>query len=164
MTKDNSHTLAFASEDIPFLDRREAEAIGASLFTAHWSVLVPTLVLTIVFGILWYALTATGQSATFIGRFFIVAMAILLPLLAATAFLRFQTTRLQISGDKIAVHEGNLMGNLVEIDSGMIENVTVEPMLMGGGTISIESGQGTIAVLRNLANAEAAKKELIKNI
>lgn len=161
--KDTSQTLSLDSEDIPFLDRREAEALGVTLFTAHWSLLVPTLVLAVVFAILWYALTVTGQSATLVGRFFIVAMAVLFPLLAATAFLRLQTTRVQIGDDVIAIHEGNLMGQLKELEPSSIDSISIKPTLFGGGTLLIESNSETIAILRNLSNPDLAKQEILKN-
>ena len=164
MMKDASHTLSFESDDIPFLDRKEAEALGVALFTAHWRLFIPTVVLTVAFACIWVALTLTGQSHSDVGRFFIVAMALLLPLLGASAFLRFQTTRVQIHDDYVAVHTGNLMSNLKELDLGKLKSVTCKVSAFGAGSLFLEDDSGSVTVLRSLKRPEAARDAIVERL
>lgn len=105
MSKSSPEFVLNSNEDVIF-ERREAVARGVMLFTAHWHVFVPSLIIATLYGLIWYGLIWTGKADFGFARFFIVIMAVLVPLLFAWAFLRFQTIRLQLGAEVISFHGG----------------------------------------------------------
>ena len=105
---DTSHLDAGSvdPEDIRILERREARAEGIPLFTAHWHLFIPTVVIAVLYSICWAILATIGMIDAALARMVVIVMAIGVPLLAAHAFLRYQTIRLQVSDSHVYCHPG----------------------------------------------------------
>jgi membrane protein YdbS with pleckstrin-like domain len=138
---DTSQALSMDAGDMPVIERKEAESLGVKIYTAHWQLFLPVFFFLFLYALIWLMLSITGQSTSFSARFFIVGAAILLPLLAASAFLKFQTIRLQISEDSIAFSPGWPVDHLSVIKPEDIRNVEVSvsglSALLGGGNLLI---------------------------
>lgn len=143
------------------LEKGEAQTRGVPLFFAHWHIFAPTVIIFVGYALLWFFLSSTGKSDTNLARLFIVVMSVFVPLLAAHAFLRFQTIRLQINPNALACHTGWPMDLPVEVPLAMIENVTIKRglagRLFGGGTIILQLPANNTFVITDLAEPDDAK-------
>ncbi|MEO0328161.1 MAG: PH domain-containing protein [Pseudomonadota bacterium] len=159
--------IALDPEDVKILERREAVNSGVPLFVAHWHIFVPTLIIAIVYSAAWLFLAYTGKSGTGLARLFIVVMAVGVPILAAHAFLRYQTIRLQINEGHVFCHPGWPKEFPIDVPFSVIESVVVRRgfsgRLFGGGTVIINLISGDNVIVADLANPENAKKIIEDN-
>ena len=99
MTKDNVNSEDEKLETVPdvqILERAEAREDGVPLFAAHWHLYIPTIIIAALYSLIWLMLFLTGNAGTDLARLFVVVMTVGVPLLAAHAFLRYQTIRIQV--------------------------------------------------------------------
>lgn len=158
MSKSSPDFVLGSNEDVIF-ERGEAVARGVMLFTAHWHVFVPSLIIAILYGLIWSGLIWTGKADFAFARFFIITMAVMVPLLIAWAFLRFQTIGLQLGDQVISFHGGwpqdeqdvIALQEVVEVKthSGFLSR------MFGGGDLVIKCGERSVTV-RGLADPASA--------
>jgi len=148
--------------DIEIMERSEAKLSGVPLFTAHWHLFIPTIVIAMIYSVAWLVLVALGRIDTAIARLFVIVMAIGVPLLIAHAFLRYQTIRLQINEAGVLCHPGWPKEMLIEIDAGLIEKVVVKRglagRLFGGGTLVLHLATGSKVVIADLGDPDKARE------
>jgi membrane protein YdbS with pleckstrin-like domain len=137
-------------------------------YRCHWQLFIPTIVVVLGYGFaLWY-LWMTGRSGGSLFRLFAIVMAIGVPLLAAHAFLRYETVRVQLLADRLRYHPGWPKDMAIEIPIELITGMNVKRglsgRLFGGGTLIIHTSTGhktAIADLKNpseiIANFEQTK-------
>lgn len=159
MSETNSAT-AIEPEDVHILERAEAQTSGIPLFTAHWHIFVPTIAIAILYSFAWIVLAALGKSDSGLARLFIVVMAIGVPILAAHAFLRYQTIRLQVCDGHAFCHPGWPKDLPVDVPLQMVKDVKVRRGLagriFGGGTVIIELITEGKVVVTDLAEPQMA--------
>lgn len=164
MSKEN-HTMALESEEIEILERREAVRQGVPLFTAHWQIFAPSVVILALYLIIWAMLLQLGQASSGTGRLFVVTMAVLTPLLGAWAFLRYQTIRLQVSKGHLLVHPGWPREIPADIPQEFVQSVGIHRGILGrifgGGTLSIKLSDGRNIVVPDLAKPDEAKQSVL---
>lgn len=164
MTEKN-HTMALAADDIEFLERREAVTMGVPLFTAHWRVYVPSVIILCLFLMIWTMLLATGQAGSGTGRLFVITMSILTPLLGAWAFLRYQTIRLQVSDNHLFIHPGWPKDMPADIPQELVTSVRISHGILGrvfgGGSLLIEVSDGRAIAVPDLAKPYEAKQLIL---
>jgi len=157
---DTNTNLVFEADDNLILEKDEALVQGVPLFTSHWHIFIPTLVIMVTYSVSWLLLAMAGKSDTHLARLFIVVMAVFVPLLAAHAFLRYQTIRLQVCETSVACHSGWPKDYPVEIPFGMIDNVVIRRglsgRLFGGGTLVLQLPADNKVVVTDLADPEGA--------
>ncbi|MEL7429065.1 MAG: PH domain-containing protein, partial [Pseudomonadota bacterium] len=124
-------------------------------------IFVPSLMICILYVAVWAILFFMGQATFGTGRLFIITMAIITPLLAAWAFLKYQTIRLQVSDGHLYIHPGWPREMPIDIPREMVETVSVQRGLIGrifgGGTLVITMTDGRAFVLRDLSHPEEAE-------
>jgi len=103
---DTSPAGVLETDNLQILERVEAKNTGVPLFTAHWHLFLPTLVIAVLYSALWMFFASSGKADSGLARLFIVVMAIGVPLLAVHAFLRYQTIRVQVNEDQALCHPG----------------------------------------------------------
>ncbi len=163
---DSNPAMAPESDEFRILERSEARISGIPLFVSHWHIFVPTLIIGILYSAAWGFLSMTGKADSGLARLFIVVMAVGVPLLAAHAFLRFQTIRLQISeaDGQILCHPGWPRDLPICVPFNVIESVRVRRglsgRLFGGGTVVLDLVTGGQVAVTDLAEPELARKRI----
>lgn len=150
------------------LEHKEALNEGIPHYTAHWHIFIPTVVIAILYSGAWITLAMLGKSDSGMARLFIVVMAVGVPLLAAHAFLRFETIRLQISDGRVLCHTGWPRDLPIKVPLQVIREMRVRRglagTLFGGGTLILELiPKGKISVT-DLDDPEAAKSSIAEAI
>jgi len=149
---------------VEIMERSEAKLSGVPLFTAHWHLFIPTIVIAVMYSFSWGVLVALGRIDTAIARLFVVVMAVGVPLLAAHAFLRYQTIRLQINEAGVLCHPGWPKEMLIEIDAGLIEKIVVKRglagRLFGGGALVLHLATGSKVVIADLGDPDKARETI----
>lgn len=147
--------------EIVILERSEAKLKGIPLFTAHWHLFIPTVVIAVMYSFAWLGLALLGRMDTGIARMFVVVMAVGVPLLAVHAFLRFQTIRLQISDEHVLCHQGWPKDMPIELAPELITQTVVKRglsgRLFGGGTLVLHLSTGSDVVIADLGDPDKAK-------
>lgn len=161
---DPNPAMVLDVEDIRILERDEAADSGIPLFAAHWQIFIPTLAIGVLYSLAWLILALLGKSDTGLARLFIVVMAIGVPLLAAHAFLRYQTIRLQIDNGRVLCHPGWPTELPIDIPLAMIEDIKIRRglsgRLFGGGTIIMHITAGKTVAIADLADPDSAKNAI----
>ncbi|MEM7069859.1 MAG: PH domain-containing protein [Pseudomonadota bacterium] len=154
--------MTLEPDEVHILERAEAKHSGVPLFVAHWHIFVPTLVIAVLYSSAWLLLAMMGKSGSGLARMFIVVMAIGVPLLAAHAFLRFQTIRLQVSDGHVFCHPGWPKELPIDVPLSVIKQVTVRRglsgRLFGGGTVIMDLVTEGNVVVADLDNPDLAKQ------
>ena len=158
---DSNANLTFEPDAGLILEKNEAENQGIPLFSAHWCIFAPTLIIFFAYSFSWLLLAYINMTDTNLARLFIVVMSVFVPLLAAYAFLRYQTIRLQVNEDRIVCHPGWPKDLPIEIPFSMVEKITVKQSLFGkifgGGTLVLHLVEETKVSIADLSNYETAK-------
>jgi membrane protein YdbS with pleckstrin-like domain len=159
---DTNGNLLIEGESALILEKSEAENQGIPLFFAHWHIFAPTILIFIGYSVSWYLLLSFEMSGTHLGRLFIIVMSVFVPLLAAHAFLRFQTIRLQINPHGVVCHPGWPKDLPIEVPFAMIEDVAIKRgisgRMLGGGSLILTLPSERKLVISDLSKPEEAKK------
>lgn len=131
---------------------------GSVSFRAHWQIFVPTIVILISYGLSMLYLWATNRVDTNLFRLFAIVAAVGVPLLAAHAFLRFETVRVKLLKNAIQYHPGWPKHMAQEIPMELIEILKVKRglagRLMGGGTLIIHTSTGSKIAIADLKDPD----------
>ena len=132
---------------------------GVSVFKPHWQIFVPTIIVLAGYGLSLIYLWMTGRTDTAIFRLFAIVAAIGVPLLAAHAFLRYETVRVQLKKNSLCYHPGWPKDRMLEIPHELIEAIRVKRglagRLFGGGTIVIRTSTGGKIAIADLRHPNA---------
>ncbi len=154
-------TMTLEPDEVHILERAEAKNSGVPLFTAHWHIFVPTMIIAVLYSVAWLVLASVGKSDSGLARLFIVVMAIGVPLLAAHAFLRYQTIRLQVSDGHAFCHPGWPKDLPIDVPLAVIRQVKVRRglsgRLFGGGTVILDLVTEGNVIVTDLAEPDKAK-------
>ncbi|MEM9331893.1 MAG: PH domain-containing protein [Pseudomonadota bacterium] len=165
---DTNPAVTLEPEDVHILERAEAQSSGVPLFSAHWHIFVPTLAIGILYSLAWLFMAIVGKSDSGLARLFIVVMAVGVPLLAAHAFLRYQTIRLQISDGHVFCHPGWPKELPIDVPLQVIREAKVRRglsgRLFGGGTLILDLVTEGNVVVADLAEPEKAKEIIDQSI
>ena len=131
---------------------------GMSDFRSHWRLFIPTLVIFLAYGLCLAYLWATGRVDSGLFRMFAIVTAVGVPLLAAHAFLRFETVCVRLEDDCIKARPGWPKDKSIEIPNELVTDIFVKRglagRLMGGDTLIIETGTGTQIAIADLEDPE----------
>lgn len=156
--------MALQPDEVEILERREAQSSGVPLFVAHYHIFVPTIAIALMYSFAWLFLAATGKSDTALARLFIIVMAVGVPILAAHAFLRFQTIRLQVNDGHVYCHPGWPKELPIDVPLSVVKSVDVRRgisgRLFGGGTVIINLVTEGNVVVADIAEPENAKEAI----
>ena len=149
-----------AAPDLQILERAEAKEDGVPLFAAHWHLYIPTIIIAAIYSLIWLVLFVTGNAGTDLARLFVVVMTVGVPLLAAHAFLRYQTIRIQVNEDNVLCHPGWPRDLPSELPAQMIESVEVKRglsgSLFGGGTVIFKLITGDRMAIADVGDPDEA--------
>ena len=131
------------------------------IYGAHWQIFMPTLVVSVLYVSGWFLLLVLGRSDGALAKMFILVLAVGVPFLAIQAFLRFNTTRIQVCETHIRYHPGWPKRFLVELPFELVERVWVKRglsgWLYGGGTLIMKLTTGDKVVVPDLGDPEGAR-------
>lgn len=137
------------------------------LFRSHWQIFVPTLIIVAGYGLGLVYFWFTGKTETALFRLFAIILAVGTPLLAAHAFLRYQTVRVRVKPNCIRYHPGWPKDTAVEIPNDLIARLYVKYGLAGGlvrsGTLVIETIAGGRVAIADLKDPERAVEAFNNN-
>lgn len=112
-------------------DPGEFELTPKKVYRAHWQIFLPTLMITLMYVGLWIFLSSKGMEKSALSRLIIIVMAIGVPVLAAHAFLRYQTIRVQVLPDGLRYHPGWPKDLPVDLPYDLIEDARIKYGLLG---------------------------------
>ncbi len=162
---DTNANLVFEADSGLILEKNEAENQGVPLFSAHWHIFAPTFIILVGYSFSWLLLAIADMSNSNLARLFIVVMSVCVPLLAAHAFLRYQTIRVQVNDDCLFCHAGWPKDLPVEVPIAMIDKIIVKRglsgRLFGGGTLVLYLAVENKIVIVDLAEPDAAKQAIM---
>lgn len=129
-----------------------------SIHRADWRVFVPTLIILLAYSAGLLVLWSKGMQDTALFRMFGLVTAIGVPLLAAHAFLRYATIRVQILPKTLRFHSGWPKDTPHEIPRKLITDISVRRgifgIVFGGGTLAIQTSTGNHVEIADLANPQ----------
>ena len=161
---DTNVNLVFEADSGLMLEKNEAEDKGVPLFSAHWHIFAPTIIILVCYAFSWMLLAIAGKSDSNLARLFIVVMSVFVPLLAAHAFLRYQTIRLQVNEECLLCHPGWPKDLPIEVPLMIVKKVVVKRglsgRLFGGGTVVLHLSAENKVVVADLADPDAAKQSI----
>ena len=154
------HALKVEDTDVFEADH----ALPGTIFRPRWQLFLPTIAIAVLYSMAWTWLVLEERGGGALARLFLIVMAIGVPLLAAHAFLRFQTIRVQVLNDAVRYHPGWPRDLPIDMPLALIDRVSVKRglsgHLFGGGTLVMELTTGERAAVADLADPEAAKAEI----
>ena len=160
MVRDASQSISLEVPEAQLLDPSEAAEEGVPLFGAHWHLFVPSVVIAILYMLIWSAAALSEVSTLYFVRVFIVLFAVIVPLIVAWAFLRYETIRLQIHPDRLVYHPGWPVGMPHELALNDIAEVKVRKgvlgNLFGGGDLRVFANDGSVVEIRALNDLAGA--------
>ena len=137
---------------------------GKKTFRPHWQLFVPTMIILAGYGLSLLYLWATGRSGSGLFRLFAIVAAVGVPLLAAHAFLRYETVRVRLGKQRILFHPGWPRRNAREIPAELVSSVKVKRglagRLFGGGTLVIETTTGGRIAVADLRMPDMLAEEI----
>ena len=155
---DGSQTICLDADEVRILEHREAVDLGIPHFKAHYSMFMPAAFVSVLYLAFWAFLFFTGSSSGWVAQLFIASLAIVLPLLFAAAFLRYQTVRAQVVDDVLIYHPGWPKDaarhlKVADITSVDLRKDTIDRIFKSGSLVIV--GKDGVAVeLERLADAE----------
>ncbi len=171
MVRDANPSISLEVPEAQLLEDSEAADEGVLLFRAHWHLFVPSVVIAILYSLVWYLAALSEVSTNYFVRVFIVLFAVIVPLIVAWAFLRFETIRLQVHADRLVYHPGWPAGMPLELPLSDIVEVRARKgvlgSMFGGGDLQVvtrSAGTAEIRGLRMLDEANAAIVGAINNL
>ncbi len=151
--------LSSLAEEIPSFDDELPQ------FRAHWQVFFPTLVIALVYLVVWLYLALLGMTDSKLAKLAVIAIALLVPLLAVQALLRKQTVCVQVLDGHIRYHPGWPRRIASDIPADLVRNVVVKRglagRLFGGGTLRINLVTGQHVSISDMKEPLAAKADIL---
>lgn len=130
----------------------------------RWQIFAPTLAIAALYAGLWAWLYANGLAGGAIARLVLLVIAIGVPLLAAHAFLRFETIRVQVLNSGVRYHPGWPKDIPVDMPFELIERIAVKRgisgKMLGGGTLVMYLTTGERVAIADLADPAAAQQDI----
>lgn len=127
-------------------------------FRSHWQLFVPTLVILLSYVLCLLYLWLTGRSDSALFRLAALVAGVGVPLLAAHAFLRYETVQVRLDPDAVKFHPGWPKDKAIEVPNDLITAMRVKRglagTLLGGGTLIIETAEGTKAAIADLRDPD----------
>lgn len=141
------------------------EGGNTSLFRPSWTALVlPTAVIAAGYAVAFAVLQVLGRGDGALARLCIIVLALGVPLLLASAMLRYFTIQVQLLSDTIIVHRGFPRRDEREIAYSLIRAVDVSKGIAGNltdsGTLTFELVTGQRFAIADLAGPNRIKSAL----
>lgn len=143
-----------------------ASKMGLPTYKAHWQLFVPTVIILAAYtaGLVW--LFANQMTGTSLFRLFSLVLGVGVPLLAAHAFLRYQTVKLQFTETSMRIHKGWPKDTPVEVPYALIDDIKVKHGLVGrifgGGTIIISLTTDNVIAVADLKSCKKIQSQFRK--
>lgn len=139
-----------------------AEA-GSHVHKPDWRIFLPTAVILTLYGAGAAMMWRAGWDGSELFRLFVIVLALGVPLIAAHAFLRYETARVQVLPDRIRYHPGWPKDVPLDIPRELILRLAVKRgfagLVFGGGTLVIETTAGTRVAIADLADPQKVVRE-----
>ena len=149
-------------EDADIFEPDQAEP--GTIFRPRWQLFLPTLAIAALYSMAWTWLVLEERGGGALARLFLIVMAIGVPLLAAHAFLRYQTIRVQVLNDAVRYHPGWPRDLPIDMPLDLIDRVRVKRglsgLLFGGGTLVMDLTTGEKAAVADLYDPQGARRTI----
>lgn len=126
---------------------------------AHWSLFVPSVLVALLYGVVWLALDLTGLTGGALSKLIFLTLIFAPPVLLAYAFLRYYSTGVALTENCILVAQGwphHLGQEIALSDVDAIEaRVSTIGRLFGAGGVVIEVTDGHAIEVVDLARPQA---------
>jgi membrane protein YdbS with pleckstrin-like domain len=141
-----------------------APIAGGHVHRPRWQIFLPTAAIALLYAGFWFWLHVSGMTGGALSRLALIVLTIGVPLVAAHAFLRLETTRVQVLDDVVRYHAGWPRDMPVDMPFELIDRVDIRRGLsgriFGGGTLVLRLTTGESAAIADLADPYAAKAEM----
>ncbi len=148
------------------VDEAEFEsAAGERVFTARWQLFLPTAAILLLYSVALAFLHWSGRGQGDLARLVLVVLTVGTPLVAAHAFLRFETIRLQVLDETVRFHPGWPRRQAGEMPLSAITAVRIRRglsgRLFGGGTLVLKLAGGQAVAIPDLADPHGARVAIV---
>jgi hypothetical protein len=137
-------------------------------FNAHWTLFLPALVVTGLYGGLWVFLLATGKGDTALARLMLLVLLLIVPALLVRAYLRYVTFGLLIRRHALLYRRGWWRPRWRRI---RLENISdVQPVLsplgrlFGGGALDLTRIDHADIRLHDIDGPEEAAQQISRRL
>lgn len=160
---DSDNSIADIPDEVPVTVPADdfARADG-EIYGAHWHIFIPTLVVAVLYFFGWLVLLVLGRGEGTLAKLFVLVLAVGVPLLTIHAFLRFNTTRVQMCDAFIRYHPGWPKRFLVDLPYALVEKISIRRGLsgriFGGGTLVLHLTIGEKVYVPDLSDPDGACK------
>ena len=142
---------------------------NAMQFRPSWFALfLPTAVIAAGYAVALMGLQMLGKGEGALARLCIMVLALGVPLLLASAVLRFFTIRIQLLSDTIVIHQGFPRRNAREISYPLIRAVHVSQGIAGkwseSGALILELVTGQRVTISDMAEPDQVKSTLERRL
>lgn len=148
-------------------DPAEFESVplaGGHVYRARWQLFLPTLAIALLYLAGWLIMAGLGRGDGALARIFVLVMAVGVPLLAAHAFLRYQTIRVHVLTNAVRYHPGWPRDLPVDMPMALVAATEVRRglagRLFGGGTLVMQLTTGERVAVADLADPDGARAEI----
>lgn len=135
-------------------DAGDFEASPADSYRAGWQVFIPTVAIAVLYSVAWLYLYHEGEQNGSLARLLLIVLAVGVPLVAAHAFLRHQTIRIQVMSKGIRYHPGWPRDLPVDLPFDLVERIRVKRSLVSwlvdSGTLVIDLTTGERVAIADL--------------
>ena len=125
---------------------------------------LPTAAVGVIYAAAWLYLGNSGKDTHELMRLIFIVMSVGVPLLAAHAFLRFQTVRVQVLANAVRYHPGWPRDVPIDMPLDLIDRVRVRRglagLVFGGGTLVMDLTTGQKATIADLGDPSGAREAI----
>ena len=140
------------------------EGVSQPSFRARWQIFLPTAAVGVIYAAAWLYLGNSGKDTHELMRLIFIVMSVGVPLLAAHAFLRFQTVRVQVLANAVRYHPGWPRDVPIDMPLDLIDRVRVRRglagLVFGGGTLVMDLTTGQKATIADLGDPSGAREAI----
>lgn len=137
-------------------------------FQAHWTIFLPALVVTMLYGGVWVFLLLAGKGESALATLCLLVLLLVVPVLLVRAFLRFATFDLRIDDISLRYRRGWFRPHWhkVSLDELSGARATLSPVgrIFGGGALELTQKVGRPIRLNDVDSPEHAARKISQQL
>jgi uncharacterized membrane protein YdbT with pleckstrin-like domain len=141
---------------------------GTARHKAHWTIFLPAIIVTALYGGSWLLLLAAGKGDTALARILLLVLLMVVPILFVRAYLRFQSFGLLIGRQALTYRRGWVRPRWHRIQIDNLVSVRAVPTpfsrIFGGGALEITGIDGRKFRLYNLKTPENVARQISRQV
>jgi len=137
-------------------------------FKAHWTIFLPAMTVTLIYGGLWVFLLIVGKGDTELARILLLVLLLVAPVLLVRAYLRLVSFSLHVGRQALSYRRGWIRPrwHRLQINSLTSVRASVNPLgrIFGGGALIITRLDGGDIRLYDVASPQLAARHISRRL